>query len=434
MTLLQASLAVFAPGAAGEGQYPDWGGFLASGQDASGFLLAGFPAAAQDELLWQIRRSRWWNAWIALAPGAPSSRFECLADARQEPEAAMREMARMACDGGDDAGHMDFEERLLHFLCVRDGARLQPVCDRHSAYLYRFPLAEALGADEERVTRTLLDLQRRRMLEPGLPVDRVRHCTRCSSAHPHYFDVCPGCGSIQIAKTASCHCFACGHVGPEHAFVQGGRLACPQCHAALRHIGVDYDRPMSQYACADCRHVFMEPAVRVRCLDCGDIAQPDALDVRTIAPLQLSAQGRAALRQGRAGGEPALAGMPFASFRQVLAWTLANARPASLALLVLDFDAGPSSALPLGERRRHAADEAIRRVHELLCDADLSAVDPAHRLWLLVADADGLLAHVAAMQAPGGRPPRVARLALAGPGAPGSLAQLMARVEAEFEP
>ena len=434
MTPPQAPLAVLTPHAA-PGQFPDWSSFIASGRQAAGFLLDGFAPDAQDELLWAIRRSPWWNAWIALAPGAPASRLECLADARHPPEVASREAVRLASDGADGPHHMDFEERLLHFLFVRDGARLQPVCDRHSLYLYRFPLAEALGADEARVTHTLLDLQRRRILEPGLPVDRVRHCIRCSSAHPHYHDVCPQCRSIQIGKAAAYHCFACGHVGREDSFAQGNQLACPQCKAALRHIGVDYDRPLTRYACSDCRHVFMEPAVQVRCLDCGEVAQPDALDVRTVAPLRLSAHGRALLRREWAGDQPAPDGarqrVPFAAFRQMLAWTLAHAQPAPPALLVLDFSAdADGTSARLGDQRQDQISEAVRRLHEMLRESDLSAIDPTHRLWLLVGDADGLLRQVSGMLAPGNlASPRVARIAL---DEPGTVAQLQARVEAEL--
>ncbi|EAB9064449.1 GGDEF domain-containing protein, partial [Salmonella enterica subsp. enterica] len=140
-------------------------------------------------------------------------------------------------------------------------------------------------------------LQRRRCLEADAPIDRTRHCRQCSGAHPHYFDVCPHCRSIQIERAMALHCFTCGHVAPQADFQQESALVCPQCHARLRHIGVDYDRPLVQYACADCHHVFIETSVLTRCLDCDAVAAPDALDVRVVAPLRLAARARAMLRQ-----------------------------------------------------------------------------------------------------------------------------------------
>ena len=115
----------------------------------------------------------------------------------------------------------------------------------------------------------------------------------------------------------------------------------------------------------------------------------------------------------------------------MLAWTLAHAQPAPPALLVLDFSAdADGTSARLGDQRQDQISEAVRRLHEMLRVSDLSAIDPTHRLWLLVGDADGLLRQVSGMLAPGNlASPRVARIAL---DEPGTVAQLQARVEAEL--
>ena len=198
-----------------------------------------------------------------------------------------------------DTASLYFDERVLFFLYLRDNAELQPLCDRHSPLLYRYPMVDALARDGEDAAGCLATLTRRRLLEPALLVDRTRHCRSCASAHLHFLDVCPHCSSIHIGKAASLHCFSCGQVGPERDFHDNGALVCPKCSASLRHIGVDYDRPLTQYACGSCHHVFMETSVIARCLDCGTAAEPDALDMREIATLRLAPQGRAALRAGQ---------------------------------------------------------------------------------------------------------------------------------------
>lgn len=383
-------------------RFAAWSEFLASGARPFGFFIDDCTPDVQDELLWEIRHSRWGEFWVALGPNAPSSAGDSLADARQTRDKAARSAAQVqsARAGLGRGSFLDFEERLLQFLYVRDGASLQPVCDRQSHYLYRFPLAEALGADEERVTRVLMDLQRRRFLEPGLLMDRVRHCRKCSSAHPHYHDVCPHCRSIQIEKSAALHCFTCGHVAPQADYMHEGKLVCPQCNAQLRHIGTDYDRPLTQYACADCHHAFVEAAVQVRCLDCGELAEPDALDVRSIAPLRLTARGRAAMRES-SSVEHIVASefsqhVPQTAFSQTLGWTLrpsSHTPDASLVAMELSVPKPDARGLAL-------IDEGVRRMHELLGDSDISTVDADKRLWFLVGDGAGLIRRVRAMYPP----------------------------------
>ncbi|QNP49050.1 TackOD1 domain-containing metal-binding protein [Diaphorobacter aerolatus] len=436
-----ASLVTFSQRAAGpsavanELRFATWDDFLASGARATGFFLEDCTPDLQDELLWQIRQSRWWEFWVALGPKAPSSSAETLADARQSRDKAAQSaaMVQAARTGLPHGAHLDFEERLLQFLFVRDGASLQPVPDRHSHYLYRFPLAEALGADEERVTRVLLDLQRRRFLEPGVLIDRVRHCRKCSSAHPHYHDVCPHCRSIQIEKSAALHCFTCGHVAPQADYVQDSKLVCPQCNAHLRHIGVDYDRPLTQYACADCHHAFVEASVQVRCLDCGELAEPDALDVRGIAPLRLTARGRAAMREG-SSVEHAVASefsqhVPQTAFSQALGWTLrpsGDAPNASLVAMELTVQQQDARGLAL-------IDEGVRRMHELLVDSDISTVDADERLWFLVGDGASLIHRVRAMYPSGSDAQlRTAFIDLSDVGEARDPRQLMSRLKSEL--
>ncbi len=402
----ESSVSSSAPGmpltalsARAERQFATWADFLASGMEATGFHLPSTDPSTQDALLWQIRTSVFWPAWVALDEGAPGSRLAQLADGRQTlsdaREGAERvARARAALPYGTDG--LDLEERVLHFLYLRDGARLQPLCDRHSRLLYRYPLVEALGANEDQAAQLVQSLQRRRWLEADAPIDRTRHCRQCSGAHPHYFDVCPHCRSIQIERAMALHCFTCGHVAPQADFQQESALVCPQCHARLRHIGVDYDRPLVQYACADCHHVFIETSVLTRCLDCDAVAAPDALDVRVVAPLRLAARARAMLRQNLQDdldSDPLTSGyVPIGQFRRMLDWVLAagrSARSQTFTLVRVATELVDQRPPVLdGEHRQRIVDELAGRIRELLDDADLCARDAHEHLWLLLPRGD----------------------------------------------
>ena len=291
-----------------------------------------------------------------------------------------------------DTASLYFDERVLFFLYLRDNAELQPLCDRHSPLLYRYPMVDALARDGEDAAGCLATLTRRRLLEPALLVDRTRHCRSCASAHLHFLDVCPHCSSIHIGKAASLHCFSCGQVGPERDFHDNGALVCPKCSASLRHIGVDYDRPLTQYACGSCHHVFMETSVIARCLDCGTAAEPDALDMREIATLRLAPQGRAALRAGQIQESFAALDtanyVPPPDFCRLLDWTLAtHARHPEMrfALILVEFQNATEVIEQQGAARVFLMlDEFARRLHELLRTSDITTRTQEERLWLLL--------------------------------------------------
>jgi GGDEF domain-containing protein len=372
---------------------PSWDAFVAADMVPLGFFLDGWSPQAQAGLTEQVRASVWWDRTVMVAPGADP--VPPLADAAasyshalavsERASAARRSLKR-------DTASLYFDERVLYFLYLRDNAELQPLCDRHCHQLYRYPMVEALARDGEDAAECLATLTRRRLLEPALLVDRTRHCRSCGSAHLHFLDVCPHCSSIHVGKAASLHCFSCGQVGPEADFHDNGALVCPKCNTSLRHIGVDYDRPLTQYACNSCRHVFMETSVIARCLDCGTTAEPDALDVREVATLRLAPQGRTALRAGQI--QESFAALDTANyvdppyFRRLLDWTLTtHARHAEMrfALILVEFQNATEVIEQQGAARVFLMlDEFARRLHELLRTSDVTTRTQEERLWLLL--------------------------------------------------
>lgn len=372
---------------------PSWEAFATADVVPLGFFLDGWTPQAQASLTEHVRASVWWDRMVMVAPGtepvppladAAASYSHALA-VSERASAARRSLKR-------DTASLYFDERVLFFLYLRDNAELQPLCDRHCHQLYRYPMVEALAREGEDAAECLATLTRRRLLEPVLLVDRTRHCRSCGSAHLHFLDVCPHCSSIHVGKAASLHCFSCGQVGPEADFHDNGALVCPKCNTSLRHIGVDYDRPLTQYACGSCRHVFMETSVIARCLDCGTTAEPDALDVREVATLRLAPQGRTALRAGQI--QESFAALDTANyvdppyFRRLLDWTLtthARHEEMRFALILVEFQNATEVIEQQGAARVFLMlDEFARRLHELLRTSDITTRTQEERLWLLL--------------------------------------------------
>ena len=372
---------------------PSWDAFMAAEVPPLGFFLDGWSPQVQAELAEKVRASVWWDRPVVVSPieGILSPLADAAAPYHQALSLSERALSVRRSFKRDPAS-LHFDERVLLFLYLRDNVELQPLCDRRSAQLYRYPMVEALARDGEDAAVCLATLTRRRLLEPALLIDRTRHCRTCASAHLHFLDVCPHCSSIHIGKAASLHCFTCGHVGPEVDFHDDGALVCPKCSAALRHIGVDYDRPLTQYACGSCHHVFMETKVIARCLDCGTAAEPDALDMREIATLRLAPQGRAALRAGQI--QESFAALDTANyveppyFRRLLDWTLAtHVRHAEMrfALILVEFQNATEVIEQQGAARVFLMlDEFARRLHELLRTSDITTRTQEERLWLLL--------------------------------------------------
>ena len=372
---------------------PSWEAFTASQTNPLGFYLDGWAAQALHQLAEQVRHSAWWSLPVLVSPAsadAPplSDGLKSFSDALAvcERALAVRRSVRI------DPASLYLDERVLYFLYLRERAELQPLCDRHSPLLYRYPLVEALAHSGEDVAACLEALARRRLLEPSTLIDRTRHCRSCGCAHLHYLDVCPHCSSLQIHKAASLHCFSCGHVAREDDFKDDAALVCPKSSVALRHIGVDYDRPLTQYACGSCHHAFMETSVLARCLDCGATHQPSALDVREIATLRLSALGRAALRAGQI--QESMAALDTqnhvepAQFRRMLDWALATqSRHAEmrLGLMLVQFQNTAQVIEAQGAARVFLMlDEFAHRLHALLRTSDITTRTQEELLWLLL--------------------------------------------------
>lgn len=194
---------------------------------------------------------------------------------------------------------LDIDNRVLAFLASRPDGVLRPVPDWQSLRLYRYPLLEALGGQELDGWAWIGRLQSRGWVARTELIDRIRDCSQCGAAHQVFVDTCPNCHDLDIQQVPFIHCFTCGNVAPQREFMVTGRLTCTRCQTKLRHIGSDYDRPLEDHECQQCRFAFSEPDVIARCAHCNHRQAPSDLVVRDVVSLTVSDQGRLVAEYGR---------------------------------------------------------------------------------------------------------------------------------------
>lgn len=372
--------------------FKDWDVFARSGVQPQGFYL--HESAWWEEWLQKIRHSSWWNLPVFAAPALSAAAAYvdelCPPDRAQEVTEAMALRRKGLPDPEDVLG---LEERVLYFLYERGPqGMLKPLMERHSSQLYSYPVAGLLAQSYEDADQVLQDLRRRGLLRADGLMDRTRHCSSCACAHIHFVDVCPHCQNLDIRREATLHCFSCGNVAAESHFLEGGSLACPKCHVHLRHIGVDYDKPLAQYSCKGCERSFMEAMVQARCLDCGKCSSPSDLEVREVSRLVLSTAGRSAVRRGTVAESFApLQSHNYVephSFRRMLDWACAiQARhPASaFHLMRIEFVHAAQLQARVGLVQLHMLiDELAQRLNAQLRDSDVITRTEEHSLWLLL--------------------------------------------------
>lgn len=288
-------------------------------------------------------------------------------------------------------------EAVAQYLACRPLQRLQPVRDWASPGYYRYPLVETLLGEGEDPFVWLERWSRRRILDIDMVQDRLRICDQCSSAHLNHVDVCPACASIDIASTRLLHCFTCGHVEQQESFQRQHRLECPKCSTVLRHIGVDYDRPLEQLQCRQCKNLFVDADVRSQCMACGAGSAPDRLPVRPVPSYRLGGAGLLLARQGNLS--PVLSGLDTvnfivpALFERLLDWQIALARryPESHFFSVIGLRVRNLEELVSARGRSGTAtlvDGFAERLRATLRTTDLTTRGDDDHIWLLTPHTD----------------------------------------------
>lgn len=190
-------------------------------------------------------------------------------------------------NGSDD----DPEFRFLTFLLTRPEVRLTFYLDISLPQLVRYPLMEVFIHDTHTALQRVNALDERGILISDRVEDEVQVCPYCKNSLINYKNICPQCQSVDIKRQRFLHCFSCGNTGPEQDFLKNDAIICANCNTKLRHIGIDYDRPLEEYCCNDYKHSFMEPEVCSHCLSCHKEFSPEHLISHKLSAYRLSDKG-----------------------------------------------------------------------------------------------------------------------------------------------
>lgn len=214
-------------------------------------------------------------------------------------------------------------DKLLAWLWLAPHRRLSPICQSDQQAIYNYPLFNCYSKVEDSPYHYFQLAEKMGYVEKGKTLDKIRLCPSCNSGHLNYIETCPACKSTNIDEIISLHCFTCGHIDKEESFTKKEKLECSNCFTKLRHIGVDYDRPLERYHCGDCHLSFSESVVRVRCLSCFVVNEVNDLVVRPIHEFKIGEQVGNLMMYGRRAVEQELTlnGLiDKTSFHNLLVW------------------------------------------------------------------------------------------------------------------
>ena len=287
--------------------------------------------------------------------------------------------------------------KLLNYLWLH-GHTLAPLSTPQASYLYLYPLLSCWDISTTEAGQFLFTLERKHWLQKEEHINRTRHCVSCHSGHLNYIDTCPSCKGIDIDFQASLHCFNCGHVGTQDAFKNLDTLACPNCLITLRHIGVDYDRPIENQHCNSCNTLFIDANVQAQCLDCQESNSINDLIVNNIYSYKLSTYGKQLVRRG---GSELIATMftdellPFLQFSQLVNWQNKLARRYEQIHQILSFEILNFEEVlhEIGDIKTFAQIDAIRnKIRSTLRDTDLYTAFTQHSALMFFpqTDSEGL--------------------------------------------
>ena len=192
-------------------------------------------------------------------------------------------------------------EKIICFMYTCEIHDLDPIPYVYSDINFAYPILSVnFRQNDEHTVLDILDIAETEGIFESEYVDRVYLCSQCSSGHLSYREVCPKCGSSNLATEDIIHHFPCGYVGPIRDFRNeiDDQLDCPKCNKRLRHIGVDYDKPSVLHECKNCSHKFQDYNVKAKCLSCQTDNSVEQLNGREIRKYQLTKKGELAAING----------------------------------------------------------------------------------------------------------------------------------------
>lgn len=193
-------------------------------------------------------------------------------------------------------------EKIVQYIHSRGIFELTPFPFREAKLGYIYPmLTSNLEFKKESQALDILDAAEKEGYLTSSFMDSFYCCNNCKSNYLLIRESCPKCGSTSLAAEEQVHHFACGYVGPISDFYKSNSktlmnksniLECPKCNKNLQHIGVDYDKPSTMFACTSCKTRFQNPVVLAKCTDCQTNTPVENLVKTELKTYELTRLGR----------------------------------------------------------------------------------------------------------------------------------------------
>ncbi len=170
------------------------------------------------------------------------------------------------------------QDEILSFLSgilndALSDRTIEPMNDSDHANGFYYPaVAQHFGLNIDDIN--LLEHMADQGLLTKSIVNRKRYCPECGSNALNFREICPKCGSINFSEDTVVHHFSCGHIDVINKYQKGNILVCPKCHETLNQIGIDYEKPTSNFRCRDCEFIFPDGEVQVECEFCQHRCNP----------------------------------------------------------------------------------------------------------------------------------------------------------------
>jgi hypothetical protein len=213
--------------------------------------------------------------------------------------------------------------KLILWLWLDNKRTIKPYKDNEKSSIFTYPIIDAYHGEEKNHYNYLEYLSEQEIIKKGELINRIRGCNKCNSSYLNYIETCPSCESFNIEETSSLHCFNCGHVNDKNVFFKNNIIECPNCYTQLKHIGVDYDKPIENYKCNSCEHKFSESETRVLCLTCEHQNDVNDLNVHNIYEYNSGNELTDLVKFGNQSNIPELnieGKVPFKYFINMIEW------------------------------------------------------------------------------------------------------------------
>lgn len=360
------------------------------------FVVLDFDEAGAYEALVKLRRTAHYQLTPVFYIGTPPKHHEQILDGRYEERSvdlakAMHE--RFLLTRLNQSIHFDIEHLLASYLYLRNEFKVKCFLDYHFPAGFQYPLLELLIPYDEKhhYWYILQSMQTGNYIESGELISELQICPYCASGLLNFRNCCPNCHSVNIVTQSFIHCFTCGNIGPMSGFMRHDELVCTRCNTKLRHIGIDYDKPLEDKTCLDCQHWFFEPLVMAVCLYCSKLCDPQELQTRKLYAYQLTSRGEALARNLESTLvielNQFLKTVDVSVFRMILKWQLQVAKRYKLVnfnLIGIKVLNQEQLILKHGLiKTEKLFAELFQRMRGLLRDTDLATIDDKTIIFFL---------------------------------------------------